>query len=325
MLHTNKSIPLIAKSFLLSLGLTLVACGGGGSSTPASVVSYSGNTEQATIDLTQAEEISGAFFSSSQKNVGGIVAGANISSAQTLDSNSKNTLIEKLKQDALASININSSLVSGATASATVTGNCVANGITSVSDDGSSATVTANFNNSEINSTITYNNLCIYEASTGAHLVLNGVINASIIGTNLLDQNNPSSAVINQIIFSAQNLSVKYTDASDNSFTVTMTEKYVFSLTYNQDGTLNRIDVTSYTDFDFNGEVYRFEIEVMNNITKLKFYHPSHGWVEYVSTLTNGCNDGYPDGGTLVITGANASYTVTPSGSCDGTYTVIKN
>lgn len=324
MSHSNKSIQIIAKSFLLSLGLTLVACGGGGSSTPAAVVGYTGNTSQATIDLAQAEDISNAFFSSNQKNVGGVVAVANIRSTQTLDSNSKNTLIEKLKQDALASININSSLVSGATSSATVNGNCAANGITSVGD-GSSATATTSFSNSEINSTITYNNLCIYEAATGAYLVLNGIIDASIIGTNLLSQSNPTTAVINQIIFSAQNLSVKYTDASDNTFTVTMTEKYIFSLTYNQDGSLATIDITRYTDFDFNGKVYRFEVEITNNITKLKFYHPTYGWVEYVSTLTNGCGDGSADGGTLVITGVNASYTVTPSGSCDGTYTVVKN
>ena len=159
MSYSYKYYQITTKSLLLSLVLSLVACGGGGgssdSSSDAQVVSYSGNTSQATVDSTQAEEIAKSLINSNQKNVGGVVAGANISSTPTLSSNSKNTVVEQIKQDAIASLNNGNGLVSGISGSATRIGNCSANGITST-NDGASAALITNFTDTEIKSTITY-------------------------------------------------------------------------------------------------------------------------------------------------------------------------
>lgn len=185
--------------------------------------------------------------------------------------------------------------------------------------------------NSEVTASITYTNLCIYDKNIdGAYLILNGVVSSSIIGTNLLDQNTPGSAVINQILFSAENLSVKYTGTTGASFTVTISEKYAFLFSYDSAGNLTKVNFTSSSDFGVNGTVYRFEIVVIDNVggtttIKLKFYHPVHGWVGYVSTLIFGCTDGSADGGSLVITGKNTSFTITPSGGCDGNFTIVEN
>lgn len=61
---SKKFIQLLAKPLLLCVGLTLAACGGGGgnSSSASGVVTYAGNTNQATIDSAIAEDIANSYF-----------------------------------------------------------------------------------------------------------------------------------------------------------------------------------------------------------------------------------------------------------------------
>lgn len=325
--HTNKSIRLSAKLILLSFGLTLAACGGGGSGSDDSAVSYSGNTSQANIDETQAEEIAKAFVNTNQTNedVGGIVDGVNITSNQTLDDTSKIFIIEKIKDFALASKNQNTNLPSGVTGSMVLIGDCSAYGVTSVSDGTATGTI-INQSNTYVKTQVTFSNLCIYEVTTNSYAILNGVVNSSIEGSNLLDTNNPSTAVIDRITLSVPNLSVRYTDSSENSLTITISESYDFRFTYDASNNLTQTTFLMYTDFKSYGLVYRYAIEIVDttggSTTTLRFYHPSHGYIEYISTLTFACSNGSADGGTLIIAGTNATYTITPSGACDNSFTV---
>ena len=329
MFITNNTIRHSAKYFLLSLGLTLVACGGGGGgSSDSASVSYSGNTSPATIDdATQAEEIATALFQSSEKNVGGeIASAATISSNQTLDDSSKNTLVEKLKQDALSSLSYaqNNNQVLAASGQALQSGDCVANGVTEVSD-GSATTSLTSFSSTSLKSKTTYSNLCVYKAETGAYLILNGSVDITISGANLLASD---GAVINEISMNVPSLSVKHTSATGASFTITISESYLFAFTYDDAGNITRTDFSNYTNISSGELVYRFETTVVlvtggSTTVTFKFYHPTHGVVEYIlSGMTFNCDDGSADAGTLTIIGVTKTYIISPTGACDGTYTV---
>ncbi len=56
MSHTNKTIQLSAKAFLLSIGLTLAACGGGGGDSAYPNIQYTGTITQATITDANASD-----------------------------------------------------------------------------------------------------------------------------------------------------------------------------------------------------------------------------------------------------------------------------
>lgn len=332
MSYSNKIIQFSAKVFLLSLGLTLIACGGGGgggsgsNGVPASSITYSGNTNPANISAAEAEEIAASFDSSSQQNSSAIAQTITITN-QKLDESSKNELIEKLKQDAIDAVNQsqNNGLVTGAAGDVIRAGTCNTNDATL--SDGSSISRTTNFSNTEVNVKITYTNLCLYNTVNGGHLILNGDVYSSIKGNDFLTA---GAAVITSITLDIPELTVKHTDSLGNIITATVSEQYKFVFEYDTNGVISKVTFSAFKNISVNGIVFRFEVEFItigNNAPSitLKFYHPVHGVITYVSTLAFTCSNGRAESGSLVITGANGSYTITPTGACDGSFNAVLN
>ena len=333
MSRKNKTIQLSAKAFLLSMGLTLVACGGGGSPGGGGgqqPVSYSGNTNQATINPTNSEEINDSYINSKELDIGVIgITSTNLK----LSENSKNLLIERLKQDVLSSVNNSNSNTTQLATSITTpsltsgTGDCSLYGVTEVADGTSALTINSQ-SDTTFNLQIRYSNYCVYDTSNSSYLVINGLITANVTGSNLLGSDTSAPVIINSISMSLSNISVKYTDSTE-TFSATISQQYNFTFFYDASNNLTQTNFSIYTDVSYNELVYRFEIEAQQTtgggiLEIYRFYHPTYGYVKYESTLGFGCPDGSPNNGTLVITGTNTSYSIEPSGLCDGVYTITE-
>ena len=324
MSHTNKIIQLSAKAFLLSIGLTLVACGGGGGSSnsiPAAAVNYTGLTDEAVIASdADAIALTQAFITANQENVGGLLTGATTTSTQQpLDSNAKNFLIKQLKQQALDSLNNKNSIATGA--GAIEVGNCVGS-VGGITNDGSVTETVFTNTNTEGSGKLTYNNLCRYDAVNNFYTIINGDVYYTGKG-------DLQAGIIDSIVLNLPSLTVYFQDITTGyDFTETISEYISFTFTYNGDGSLNTLTLRIYSDIDVAGTVYRFEAIVVSGSSSsatIKFYHPTLGSITYVDSFIYSCiGDAYmPSGGSFqIITSTPTTYTITPTGACDNTYTV---
>lgn len=325
MSYTNKTIRLLAKSFLLSIGLTLVACGGGGGNSgggiPSATVSYSGNTNQADIDETSAQDIANTYMAANQENLGGMITGVQVTTPQnTFTEAQKKSLIDKLKQHALATVNQDLAVTG---IGAILTGDC--------------AYYDANLSNGSVTSSIlsqsptkvvtkiSYNNVCLYnfDLNNPSYLKLTGDVYSTVTG-------DLQAGIINTLDLYIPTLTGNFVDVSTgDTYVEIFSEQITFIFEdYDVNGFPTKITIIDKSDINSTGTVYRFEVETVtiNNITitKLKFYHPAHGWIEYIDNLTYGTCGDLPDGGTLTIIGANATAVIEPTGDCS-TYTVAVN
>ena len=324
MSHKNKYIQLLAKSFLLSIGLTLAACGGGGGGggddgIPNATVKYSGNTQPATVDVTTAENIVNAFVTASQENLGGMITGAQITTVQnTFTETQKKLLIEKLKQHALSNVNQNL-VVTGI--GAFLTGDCAF-----YDANLSNGTVTSSIlsqSPSKVVVKISYNNVCLYNnlnPNNPSYLQLTGDVYSTTTG-------NLQAGIINTLDLYIPTLTGKFVDISTSqTYVEVFSEQITFIYEDYVNGLPSKITIIDKSDIDSTGTVYRFEVETItiNNstITKLKFYHPDYGWVGYIDNLTYGSCGSLPDGGSITIIGLNAVYTVdiTSDANCNYTF-----
>ena len=322
MSHTNKTVRLSAKMFLLSIGLTLVACGGGGgggNNIPPAAVKYTGPTSEASVTAATAEEITKAYIEANQENVGGLATGATTSQDQSpLDKRSKNILIEQLKQQVISSLNNKSSIVSGV--GVVASGNCTINNVDGITNDGSITGTTYTDTNTEGSGKLSFNSVCLFDATENTYAILNGDIYYSARG-------NLQAGITDSIILNIPRLTVFFKDiTTGNSFSETISEYISFIYEYDTNGNLIKLTLTMYSDIDVAGTVYRFEVIVVSGSlpsTTVKFYHPTYGSVTFVDALTNsGACGNLPDGGDFLILTSTNTYTITPSGTCDNNYTV---
>ena len=129
MSHTNKTIQLSAKAFLLSIGLTLAACGGGGGDSAYPNIQYTGTITQATITDANASDFPVVMLegssSSSDANSFGVAIDSNATqSAQ--HTAMLNILAEQIKNNVLnRQQNSDNNLVSAA--AQTTAGTCPTN------------------------------------------------------------------------------------------------------------------------------------------------------------------------------------------------------
>lgn len=317
-------------SFLTALSLTLLACGGGdnpddGNSaggTPSATVNYTGNNNQANIDETIALDIANAYVTASQENLGGMITGVQITTPQnTFTEAQKKSLIEKLKQHAFATATQDLAVTGIA---AFLTGDCAF-----YDDNLSNGTVTSSIlsqSTSKIVVKISYNNVCLYnnlDPNNPSYLQLTGDVYSTTTG-------DLQAGIINTLDLYIPTLTGKFVDISTSqTYVEVFSEQITFIYEDYIDGFPTKITIIDKSDIDSTGTVYRFEVETVtiNNstITKIKFYHPDYGWIEYIDNLTYGTCGDLPDGGTLTIIGANATATIIPTVGVCGSYIVTIN
>lgn len=296
MSHTNKTIQLSAKAFLLSIGLTLVACGGGEGDSAYPNIQYTGLITQATITDANASDFPVAMLegstSSSDANPFS-VALDNGNTQSTQHAAILNILAEQIKNDILAQQNnTGGNIVTAATQS--TNGTCDPNP--------GSLTITDNSTSTNLSGSFTYDNYCISSlgSSSSDDITLHGKINYS--GTLFLSGNQP--------VFQSMTISVEYL-----KFTVgSSSEEFSGSMTVTFDGsTFNRItSLTVTTNFQANGLTYKIENLVINASSVLningRFFHPTYGYVDVITTsnfIKVGVNPDKYCGGALRLTGSN--------------------
>ena len=319
---TNKFIRLSAKTLLLSIGLTLVACGGGGdptnvgdSSPNLTGIVYTGAITQATITDANASDfpvvmLEGSSSSSNANPFGAVIDSNTTQSAQ--HTAMLNILVEQIKNDILnQQQNSDNSLVSAASLS--TPGTCPKNpGSTTITDNSTSTNLSGSF---------TYDNYCVGDIAFGNEIVLHGRINYS--GSLFLSGNDP--------IFQSMTISIEYLKMTVRTSTETFSEEFSGSMTLTFDGTISNgiTGLTVTTNFQANSLTYKIENLVIDTSSGLnisgRFYHPTHGYVD-VTTTTNfnlvfGSNPEKYCGGSLQLTGSGGVIGFTADNSCT-TYTV---
>lgn len=304
MSQSNKVIQLTAKSFLLSLGLTLVACGGGGgdaSSTYPSI-SYSGNTSEATVTVDNADEFPVTFLegsaSASEANPISIATDENTSQdAQHIAM--LNIVTEQIKNNIMLSHTNNSSdnIASGVTQ--TYYGTCPTNP-GSYTDD-YNATITG------FTGTSTFDYFCVGDSTF--NLTMYGKVSYSAT------YNTTTPGVFDTFSFNFE-----YLKLTINTNTESFSEEFsgAIAVTYDGDGNLpsNVTNMTVSTTFKANGLTYKIvdlQIDTASGLAiNGTFYHPDHGYVDISTpagnefTLIYGDPDKYC-GGILEMVGTDGA------------------
>jgi len=274
MSHTNKFIRLSAKAFLLSMGLTLVACGGGGGGSPYPNIQYTGAVTEATITDANASDFPVVMLegSSSSSNANPFAAAIDNNATQSAQHTAMlNILAEQIKNDILIQQqNSDNNLVSATSHS--TPGTCPTNpGSTTITDNSTSTNLSGSF---------TYDNYCVGDISFGNEIVLHGKINYS--GSLFLSGNDP--------IFQSMAISVEYLKLTVRTSTETFSEEFSGSMTITFDGTISNkiVDMTVTTNFQVNGLTYKIVNLKIDTLSGLningRFYHPTHGYVDFTTT-----------------------------------------
>lgn len=304
MYHSNKVIRLLAKSFLLSMGLTLVACGGGGGESSTGVV-YTGSTSQADVDDTNTQTFASAIMDGSQdsqdnlNNLAFAVATDDSTSSQNKQYALLSTLVKQVKNN-IENNNLESpNLVSAATQSQTVQGTCLGK-------EGS-FTITGTSSSTGANVSIAYSSYC--EAASGFEVTLSGSISAVVVitGSEISSMNITIPRL--SIIVTDTNTSTTYTNefsgAISATFTAGVIDSMSVSVNFIENGTVYKISGLSYTqsgpDISISG----------------KIYHPDHGFVNFATTEPFALYNDQLCDGTLEVTGANSNFTITADATCE--------
>lgn len=329
MSHTNKFIQLSAKVFFLSVGLTLVACGGSGGGSAYPNIQYTGATNQATVDETNAADfpvtmLEGSTSSSSTNPYAAAIDGNATQSAQ--HTAMLNILAKQLKNN-IADQQNNSSGNQVSAFTETVPGTCPTNPGSLTFTDNSTAT--------NLNGSFTYNNLCEGDLGTsGVEITLHGKMNYS--GTYFLD-------IFDNPIFDSMTITIEYLKLTVTTNTETFSEEFSGSMAMTFDGSIanNITGLTVTSNFQANGLTYKIEnlaIDTSGGILNIsgRFYHPTHGYVDVTTTRDFILFDTNPDkycdgelqlegnGGVVDFTASpdcsQYSVTFTPTGSGTPTY-----
>lgn len=304
---------IFTKSLILSLGLTLVACGGGGSGSGGNSqypsIQYSGNTNQATVTEGNSKDFPVTMLEGSSASASANPYGA-VTSEASLDVQHGamiNLLAEQIKENILKPKNT-ASIASGATS--TITGNCSGNQGTLIEVSNTSGTV--------ISGSLTYNNFCT--TSAGYDFTLHGKINITVNYNGSTDAN---SVIIYNVAVNVEYLKMTVTSASG-----TFSEEFSGSMAITFDGTVNNTisNITVSTQFQANGFVYKVENLVVNKAGGTlsisgRFYHPVHGYVDVTTPAGKEFNliSTEPDkycGGTLQVNGNGGSFEFTANSDC---------
>lgn len=333
MSRKNNTIQLLTKAFLLSTGLALVACGGGGdpdggSSYPS--INYTGATNEATVTETNAKDFPVAALegssSSYEANPFSSLGGSGSStpsptapSAAVIDDSTTSTtgnaqhtamlniLAEQIKDTILKqqqSTGINSNIVSAVTFPPQP-GTC--------SPDPGSLTIDDNSTQTNYNSSYTYDNFCVDFG--GFEVVQHGRVNVrgSFISTDPL--------ILNSI-----SVSIEYMKMTASNGTDTYSEEFSGSMTMTFDRTTNNnlTNFTLSTNFQANGLTYKIENLVVDNSAGTfsvsgRFYHPIHGYVDITTPDPFNLVSFNPDkycSGSLQLTGAGGTIDFTANADC---------
>lgn len=312
MSHTNKSIRLSAKIILLSFGLTLAACGGGGGGgTTYPSIQYSGDTDQATVDSTNAEDFPVTMLEGSTASAESNPYAAVIDSSSNQSSQHAAMLdifVKQATNNILAKMSsTESNIVSAVTQ--TQPGTCLSNP--------GSLTITDNSTTTNINASITYDNFCVgnFDGTSGLNLTLHG--KTSLVG-NLLSAD--------PLVIDSFNMSIEYLKMTVVTVDGTVSEEFsgFIAVTFDGSTSNNVTGMNVSTNFQANGVTYKVENLFTNKSgTTLylsgRFYHPAHGYVDVTTTEPFDLYSTNPDkycSGTMELTGNGGVIEFTANTGC---------
>ena len=314
MSRTNKTIRLSAKAFLLSMGLTLAACGGGGGGggTTYPSIQYSGTTTAATVTQDNAADFPITMLEGSTRS----------DSANTLSIISDNISTQSVQRSTLLKSGTNiikdsilSALSSNTTTSASVAG--ITESLTGTCPTSGTFTATINSSNGSFSGTLIFNHFCIGTATDSG--TVHGKI--TFTGTYHLDvSDNP--------IYDTLSINMEYVKFSLKSPSLVYDEEFSGNFVITQfDGSIenNVLNVTFSSNFKSEGETFRVENLTFDTsgITTLnlsgRFYHPVHGYIEATTTEPFDIIFGNPTkycSGTLLLTGDGGTVEFTANADC---------
>lgn len=293
----------LTKSFVLSFSLILTACGaGGGGGTNYPSITYAGVTTAATVDETNAADFPVTMLEGSTNS-----DSANPYSA-ALDSNTTQSaqhaamldiVAEQIKSNIIhqQEISANGGIASRTTN--TTNGTCPGNPGSITTIDNSSGT--------NVSGSYTYDNFCLGDFSgLGYEVTLYGKVSVS-----------GSLASTSPVIFDTISLSVEYLKLTVRTATENFSEEFSGSISLTFDASNNITAMTVTTNFQANGLTYKVE-----NLTVTKsgitmsisgrFYHPTHGYVDFTTTTDFTLFSSNPDkycGGTMELEGSDGTPT----------------
>ena len=321
MTQIHKTIRLSAKTFLLSMGLTLVACGGGGGggATPSAGLPYTGSTSAAIIDDTNTQAIAAGVMdgSSGASDSVAIVPLAGVVSTASNSTSSKkylmlSMLVNQVKSTVESNPVNNTEIVSAISAPPMITSDCPS------PNDTGSMSFTANGSSTNVSMSMNFNNYCTISGTES--VTTNGSISAMIIGSGL-DTNTPSILSMN---ITVPIITTTYVDSANNSITTSFAG--TMNATFSENGDLASMSVS--VNFAENGVVFKMEgFTYTATVTGIAIagtiYHPTLGYVTFETDTNNRFVDylGQLCGGTLIITGAAPSTVTITSDSTCSTYT----
>lgn len=308
---TNKIIRLSTKTFLLSLGLTLVACGGGGGGSSPTGIVYTGSTDPADVDNTNTQTYSAAIMDGSQDsqenlNNFGITA---ITTDGGVNQNKQHAMLSAFVQQVKTDIENNNfggtNLISGATQ--TITGDCLGKeGTITISSAQTSTSVTVS---------MTYSSYCT--EFVGTTTTISGSLTAvvALSGSSITSMN----ITIPHIVMTTANGTTTYTNEFSGSIAVAFTaggelENMTISVNFTENGKVYKITSMSYATSNSN-------ITISGTI-----YHPDYGYVTFTATEPFALYNDQLCGGTLTVTGVNSNFTITADATCESyTYSGTNN
>lgn len=326
MSRTNQTIRLLAKTFLFSIGLTLVACGGGDDPTTYPSITYTGATGAAVVTEANAADFPVAMLEGSTDSASIPVAAAIDGDAHTEQSAQHtamlNILTEQVKNDIIKyQDDTNNNVVSAA--SITELGNC--------SPNPGSVTIIDNSTPPNLNGSFTYNNLCI-DSGFGLEFVMHGKINYNgiyaLVAVTVTDPVTGTSTSTNEPVFESLTISIEYLKLTVRTNTESFSEEFSGSISVTYDGTLDNTvtSMTITTNFQANGLTYKIEnLEVITTSTSMsirgRFYHPTYGYVDVITTepfdLVIGSNPEKYCTGTMQLSGDGGVIDFTANTNCD--------
>lgn len=285
--------------FGLSL-LVLQACGGGGGGGSAGVV-YSGSTSQATLDSDNADDLARAGASGSNQSVSSASTPAVFRSQ--ID---RNALLQGLAAQMLQLLNHG-----GDDLAARGAANRTIDYSASLCPWGGSAIATIPDSASSTNYSFTFLFANCSDSSSGMTYTYGGTVQASYLQSG--------GAYSFSIAF------VNFTVSVTGSHTMTGTLNLTMSCSGSDTSGYSDAVCTYHSDFTgFDGRVYRIKnVTITGNDTSgytisATVYHPDYGYVTVTTTtpITFQCSGGYPDSGTMVLTGAGGDTATVDFISC---------
>ncbi|MEL0587230.1 MAG: hypothetical protein AAES65_20485 [Candidatus Thiodiazotropha sp. (ex. Lucinoma kazani)] len=283
-------------SLFLSVML-LQGCGGGGGDSDGPNTSvgttYTGSTAEATVDASNAKELSTGAASGTQQAVASDAVSGVAMRPQTTPTTKLSELAPRIAQWIDQQRSPNAARTTDLTAE--------------ICDAGGRAV--ADTNEAETDGSITFTD-CAMSDMEGGTVVINGTVtfNASTSGDSL----NMVFRVTVTYIGESQaiNMTLACSNISTSSIACSITSDFA-----GIDGRIYRIE-----DLSVNGN------EISGFYVSMTFYDPDHGRVDVITTqpLTYDCPTAVPGSGMLNISGSSDTFATASFDSC-GSYTVSVN